>query len=81
MAGTVAGGLKTAEKNKAKNPDFYRTIGAKGGQAKVPKGFATNPELARTAGARGGTISRRGKKHIVEPETRTIIARILRRFA
>lgn len=42
--------------------EFFRTIGSRGGKARVPKGFATNREMARIAGAIGGSISRRGKK-------------------
>ena len=71
MAGTKAGGKLAAQKNLAKDPNFYARIGAKGGAAGVgpdyrkggdkAAGFASNPELAREAGARGGTISRRGK--------------------
>lgn len=61
MAGTKAGGLKAAAKNKAKDPDFYAKIGAKGGRNGKTGGFAANPELARIAGAKGGRISRRRK--------------------
>lgn len=61
MAGTKAGGLKAAAKNKAKDPDFYAKIGAKGGKLGRTGGFAANPELARSAGAKGGRISRRRK--------------------
>lgn len=63
MAGTKAGGLKAAQKNLAKDPDFYAKIGRKGGQNGHTGGFAANRELARTAGAKGGSISRRGKKN------------------
>ncbi|MCA9335994.1 hypothetical protein KC967_03770 [Candidatus Saccharibacteria bacterium] len=62
MAGTKAGGLKAAQKNLAKDPNFYAKIGRKGGQAGHTGGFAANPELARIAGAKGGRISRRTKK-------------------
>lgn len=62
MAGTKAGGMKARDKNLAKDPDFYRNIGRRGGSAKVPKGFALNPELARTAAAKGGRISKRKPK-------------------
>lgn len=62
MAGTKMGGLKAAAKNLAKNPNFYRDIGRKGGKNGTTGGFAANPELARTAGAKGGRISRRRKK-------------------
>lgn len=61
MAGTKAGGLKAAAKNKAKDPDFYARIGAKGGMNGHTGGFAANPSLARIAGAKGGRISRRRK--------------------
>lgn len=63
MAGTRAGGLKAAAKNKSNDPDFYVKAGAKGGKATVPKGFAVNRELARAAGRKGGQISRRGKSY------------------
>ena len=59
MSGNRIGGLKAAQKNKEKNPNFYRDIGAIGGKATGLKGFATNPELARIAGALGGKKSRR----------------------
>lgn len=59
MAGTVEGGKKAAQKNLAKDPDFYKKIGAKGGKLGRTGGFYANRELARRAGAKGGTISRR----------------------
>ena len=62
MAGTKIGGLKSRDKNLAKDPDFYRNIGRRGGLAKVPKGFALNPEFAKTCGAKGGRISKRRSK-------------------
>lgn len=62
MAGTKAGGLKAAQKNLARDPDFYAKIGAKGGRNGTTGGFAANPELARIAGAKGGRISRRKSK-------------------
>ena len=61
MAGTKAGGLKAAQKNLQKDPNFYAKIGAKGGKNGRTGGFAANPQLARIAGAKGGRISRRGK--------------------
>lgn len=62
MAGTVAGGLKARDRNLAKDPDFYKKIGAIGGRNGNTGGFAANPELARIAGAIGGRISKRTKK-------------------
>ena len=61
MAGTKAGGLKAAQKNLARDPDFYAKIGRKGGKNGRTGGFAANPALARIAGAKGGRISRRKK--------------------
>ena len=70
MAGTKAGALKTKAKNLAKDPDYYKNIGRKGGKASITGGFAsqaigsdglTGLERARIAGAKGGFISRRGK--------------------
>lgn len=61
MAGTREGGLKAAEKNLKRNPNFYRDMGRIGGRNGTTGGFAANPELARIAGAKGGRISKRGK--------------------
>ncbi len=61
MAGTKAGGKLAAQKNLARDPDFYAKIGRKGGQNGKTGGFAANPELARIAGRKGGLISRRRK--------------------
>ena len=60
MAGTKAGGLKAKAANLAKNPNFYKEIGSKGGKAPTagPKGFAANPELAARVGAIGKRISK-----------------------
>lgn len=57
MAGTRAGGLKTAAKLRAKDPNFYRKLGAK--SVSHTGGFYANRELAARAGKIGGTISRR----------------------
>lgn len=62
MAGTKEGGRKAADKNLAKDPDFYKKIGMKGGSNGHTGGFAANPDLARIAGAKGGRISRRPSK-------------------
>lgn len=64
MAGTKEGGKKAAIANLARDPDFYKNIGAKGGQNGHTGGFAANHELARIAGAKGGAISRRKKKYV-----------------
>ena len=62
MVQTKEGAKKAANNIKAKDPDFYRRIGAIGGKKGRTGGFAANPELARIAGAKGGRISRRRKK-------------------
>lgn len=62
MSGTKQGGLKASRTNRERyGDDWYKTIGSKGGKAKVPKGFALNRERAKLAGAKGGKISKRGK--------------------
>lgn len=68
MAGNRLGGIKAAAKNLAKDPDFYKKIGAKGGSRPTTGGFAGNPDLARIAGAKGGRISRRKKAYNVSEE-------------
>lgn len=62
MAGTKAGGFKTAATNKKRfGKNWYAEIGRKGGQNGHTGGFAANPELAKEAGRKGGKISKRGK--------------------
>lgn len=63
MAGTLQGGKKAVETNKAKyGDDFYKRIGTLGGKKGRTGGFYANRELARIAGAKGGRISRRPKQ-------------------
>lgn len=73
MPGTLEGGLKAKAKNLARDPDFYRKLGAKGGAAGNTGGFAQDdrtflqklfrrPKRAKLAGMKGGAISRRGRK-------------------
>ena len=64
MPGTSQGSKLAAQKNLAKDPDFYKKIGQKGGVNGHTGGFASNRELAKVAGAKGGRISRRTKKVI-----------------
>ena len=59
MSATRAGGLKARDKNLAKDPDFYKKIGAIGGKKGHTGGFYADRELARRAGAIGGKISKR----------------------
>lgn len=61
MAGTIEGGLITAQKNKAKDPDFYVKLGRKSQEAWVkngrkPRGFSVmDKEKLKEAGRRGGS--------------------------
>lgn len=91
MAGTQAGGKKTAITNKDKyGTDFYRNIGRKGGSKSHPetRPFALNPELAKRAGAKGGSVSKRGrakktiKREQAEAEAASIcgLAKILQKL-
>lgn len=64
MAGTKAGGIKAARKNKElKGDDFYHVIGRKGGSVTgKSSGFGAGEEgreRARKYGAIGGSKSRR----------------------
>lgn len=88
MAGTKAGGLKTREKNLAKDPNYYANMGRIGGKKSSTGGFAsdvigedglTGKQRARIAGAKGGTISRRGSKkttEVIEPKPKSVWQRI-----
>jgi hypothetical protein len=71
MSGNRTGGLKAAAKNLAKDPDFYRKAGSKGGSKSKTGGFAstkigedglTGYQRARVVGVLGGERSRRPKK-------------------
>jgi hypothetical protein len=59
MPGTPTGGRKAAAANLARDPEFYKKIGAIGGRNGHTGGFAANPELASIAGTKGGQISKR----------------------
>ena len=70
MPGNRVGGLKAAAKNIAKNPNFYRDIGAIGGTISTGGGFAYEGtcdckvmrgthKKAQCAGRLGGRKSRR----------------------
>ena len=74
----LTGGKLTAQKNLAKDPDYYRKLGSLGGKAPTtkPKGFAADIERARIAGRKSGEISKKGLKFIKEYKgVRTYIAR------
>ena len=66
MAGTKAGGKKTAKANILKHgPDYYKELGRKGGSVSHPETryFALYPDFASKVGKKGGAISKRGKHH------------------
>ncbi len=68
MANTHEGGLKVAIKNKLKDPNYYRHIGAMGGNTQTEKtkkrGFASNRQLAAESGRIWGKLTRRGKAKV-----------------
>lgn len=67
MSGKKAGGLKAAQTNKKRDPDFYKRIGKIGGQNGGTGGFyymkvnGMSDKIAE-AGRKGGQISKRTKK-------------------
>lgn len=68
MGGSKAGGMKTYLTNIARDPDFYKKIGSKGGgspKRQGPRGFAADRELASRAGRMGGLISRKNRNKTV----------------
>lgn len=69
MAGSRTGGLKAAEANTRRDPDFYRRIGAMGGRNGHTGGFAsekvgkdglTGRQRASLVGKDGGHNGKRG---------------------
>lgn len=68
MSGTVVGGKRAAESNKARyGEDFYNKIGVKGGTGnrgnRADKGFGSmSKEKISAAGRKGGLNSKRRKK-------------------
>jgi general stress protein YciG len=61
VAGTKAGAAKATAKILARDPNFFKRIGKRGGSNGNTGGFAANRELASVAGTKGGRISRRGR--------------------
>lgn len=67
MAGTVKGGLKTADKIREKyGPDYYAKIGRISGSQNRPETrfFYKNKEQAIEAGRKGGLKSKRRPKFV-----------------
>lgn len=60
MSGNKESALRVRDLLLARNPNFYKELGAKGGRAKVPKGFSQNRALAAAAGRAGGLKSKKG---------------------
>ena len=83
MAGTKAGGLKSREKNLAKNPNFYKENGRLGGLKSRGGGFASRIVCScdaidglhiksQCAGVKGGRISRRKPVKKIEVDSVSI---------
>lgn len=67
MAGTREGGIRTRDKNLAKDPEWYAKIGAIGGSKSNTGGFAYwkingMEDKIREAGRLGGSM-RKGRKY------------------
>lgn len=73
MSGSRIGGLKARDKNLARDPDFYKRIGALGGSRGRTGGFASYSHCdckvikgthykQQCAGKLGGKASKRGPK-------------------
>ena len=67
MSGTKNGGKLAAEKNLARDPDFYKKIALLAQEAwkrngRKPRGFEYDKEKAAISGAKGGRISKRKPK-------------------
>lgn len=61
MAEKKTGRQEYLERLLAKDPDYFKRIGARGGSVHRDRPFALDKELAAAAGAKGGAISKRGK--------------------
>lgn len=71
MSGTKSGAAKARETLLARDPDFFKKVGSKGGKAphKYPRGFAAlTPEQRAEWGRKGGTLSRRTSKKNVSQD-------------
>jgi general stress protein YciG len=67
MAGTKAGGERAAATNKELyGDDWYKRIGAIGGQKGRTGGFFANRELAAEAGRKGGAKSKRNSSLVAQ---------------
>lgn len=61
MPGTKAGAAKATATLLARDPDFFRKAGSKGGSKRVPKGFALmSTEDHAAASRKGGRNGKRG---------------------
>ena len=64
MAGNREGGIKSAKKILASDPDFYRKIGRIGGKKGTKGGFYADRNRASLPAKLGGKMSKRGHKLI-----------------
>lgn len=62
MSGTPAGGKKAAAANKAKDPDFYKKLGQRGGKNGTGHKFGHGKIDPRVAGSLGGRAKGKNKK-------------------
>lgn len=71
MPGTSQGSKLAAQKNLAKDPDYYKKLGSRGGKVPTtkPKGFAADNVRAHIAGSLGGRYGRIGHKLMERTET------------
>jgi len=76
VAGTKQGGYITRDKNLAKDPDYYKKLGSRGGSRRVAtKGFG-HPDIdAHEAGRKGGTAPRRRIRYTEAGKPLTITAK------
>lgn len=76
MSGNRVGGLKARATNLARNPNFYKEIGALGGQNGRGKnyrgGFAHPDANPAKSGALGGSRSKRGKSNATKEAKRRL---------
>ena len=77
MAGTTSGGKSAAQKNLARDPDFYRKIALKAQQSwerngRKPRGFAAiSRERHLELSTKGGYASKRPSKKTIRPSSPT----------
>ena len=69
MSGTKEGSAKATAKILARNPNFFKEIGRKGGLKPTTGGFYQDRDRAKLAGQKGGKKSKVGYTYIDENDT------------